>query len=396
MANPMQNLKASAARSNLLGRKDVAYEVFSKPVDLIHECPRNPRSEKNAGFNPESLQNLADDIKERGLQNAIVVRPHPSIPNAYEIVSGHRRFRAMKLAGIKDIPVRICEDADPEMAMIAENLQREDLTALEFIGIVKTLMKRGLNQREIAAKLHVSQTKVANCCSYLNAPEELQALYQEEPTDLASSPETVTMLVRGFRKNEEMTLAWVRNRVAEQQKITLADARQLNEMIDWNFRKEEEQKAARLAEEKEAKERAKVAPTQRFSPSTSVPPVDADDDSERFAPRYEEDMEEETEAEDEPQETIPHVGDDARAYVDDMPSDTDKPNFRSDWVNISPKSVRMTVKVEGSDKEAVLYPFRLAKTPGMVIVAFEPGKPVFAKLPVTLVRMENGNSIDAY
>ena len=204
------------------------------------------------------------------------------------------------------------------------------------------------------------------------------------------------MLVRGFRKNEEMTLAWVRNRVAEQQKITLADARQLNEMIDWNFRKEEEQKAARLAEEKEAEGRAKVAPTQRFSPSTSVPPVDAEDDSERFAPRYEEDMEEETEAEDEPQETIPHVGDDARAYVDDMPSDTDKPNFRSDWVNISPKSVRMTVKVEGSDKEAVLYPFRLAKTPGMVIVAFEPGKPVFAKLPVTLVRMENGNSIDAY
>ena len=120
------------------------------------------RNQVRKNFDQESLEELAESIKEYGLIQPIVVTKKD---NYYSIVAGERRWRASKLAGIKEIPAIIREDDEKVNAEISliENMQREDLNPIEKATGIKTLMDNyGMSQDEIAKKLGKAKTTIIN------------------------------------------------------------------------------------------------------------------------------------------------------------------------------------------------------------------------------------------
>lgn len=136
------------------------------------------RNQPRKDFDDEALNSLAQSISEHGLIQPIVVRP--TIGGGYVIIAGERRWRASRLAGLAEIPV-VVKDTDEQSLMemaLVENLQREDLNAVEEALGYKSLMDNfGLTQEQVATKMAKSRSAVANALRLLNLnEEELEAL----------------------------------------------------------------------------------------------------------------------------------------------------------------------------------------------------------------------------
>ena len=123
-------------------------------------------------FKDEELAELADSIAEHGVLQPLLVRPMPM--GGYQLIAGERRWRASRMAGLKEVPVIIKSLSDEEAAVISliENLQREDLNPIEeargFNDLIKTY---GLTQEEAAQKVGKSRPVVANALRLLKLPE---------------------------------------------------------------------------------------------------------------------------------------------------------------------------------------------------------------------------------
>ena len=145
-------------------------------VDLdIEELRPNPYQPRHV-FDEESLNELADSIREHGVFQPIIVKK--SI-KGYEIVAGERRYRASKLAGKTTIPAIIRDFTDEEMMEIAllENLQREDLTVIEEANAYKKMLTSlNLTQDELAAKVGKSRSHITNIVGLLRLPESVQRM----------------------------------------------------------------------------------------------------------------------------------------------------------------------------------------------------------------------------
>jgi ParB family chromosome partitioning protein len=129
------------------------------------------KSQPRANCDPESLRELADSIRSHGVLQPVVVRPLET--GGYQIVAGERRWRAARMAGLTEIPVIIKELTDAQTLEIAiiENLQREDLNAVELAQGYKALMEQhGLTQEQVAEKLGKSRPVVANTIRLLSLP----------------------------------------------------------------------------------------------------------------------------------------------------------------------------------------------------------------------------------
>lgn len=142
------------------------------------------RTQPRKNFDEEALQELADSIAKHGLIQPIVVRPEAN--GSYRIIAGERRWRACRMAGLSEVPVAIKEVDDKvlmEMALI-ENLQREDLNAIEEAKGYKTLMDTyGLTQAEVSESVGKSRSAVANTLRLLNLNEqETEALETDKIT----------------------------------------------------------------------------------------------------------------------------------------------------------------------------------------------------------------------
>jgi len=125
-------------------------------------------------FDDEAILGLADSIKQNGLLQPITVRKNK---NKYEIIAGERRYRACKLNGFKEIDAILLDKSDDESATLAliENIQREDLNAVEQALAMKKLMAlEGLTQVELAEKLGYKQSTVANKIRLLKLPKYIQ------------------------------------------------------------------------------------------------------------------------------------------------------------------------------------------------------------------------------
>lgn len=144
--------------------------IISVPVEEIHASRYQPRLR----FDEEALQELSESIKETGLIQPITVR---KIEEGYEIIAGERRFRACKLAGMKEVPCYVLtptEDQAAQMALV-ENVQREDLSAIEEAhSYVQIMRQANLTQEQLARKIGKSQSAIANKIRLLNLPEEIQ------------------------------------------------------------------------------------------------------------------------------------------------------------------------------------------------------------------------------
>jgi len=144
------------------------------PIEFLKPNPRNPRRD----FADAELRELADSIKQHGVIQPIVVRPVRGVQDRYEIVAGERRWRASQLAGLHEVPVVPVDVSDSDALEIAiiENVQRQDLNALEEAQGYHALaneFKRG--QDEIAKIVGKSRSHVANTMRLTKLPAEVQA-----------------------------------------------------------------------------------------------------------------------------------------------------------------------------------------------------------------------------
>ncbi|MFQ9933385.1 MAG: ParB/RepB/Spo0J family partition protein [Lachnospiraceae bacterium] len=157
-------------------------KVVEKKVETlvkITEIEPN-RNQPRKNFNEDSLVELADSIKQFGIIQPLVVQKKEGY---YEIIAGERRWRAAKMAGIKEVPVIIKEYSNEEVMEIAliENIQREDLNPIEEALAYKHLLKEyNLKQDEVAEKVSKSRTAITNSMRLLNLAEEVQQMVIDE------------------------------------------------------------------------------------------------------------------------------------------------------------------------------------------------------------------------
>ncbi len=147
-------------------------EIKYLPIDLIRPNPYQPRKI----FDTANLQELCDSIKAYGVIQPISVRVVNG--NSYELISGERRLRASKLAGLTTIPAIVFEAYDEDSAVIAliENLQRKDLNFLEEAeGYYNLINDHNLTQEKLAVMLGKSQSTIANKLRLLKLSDNIKA-----------------------------------------------------------------------------------------------------------------------------------------------------------------------------------------------------------------------------
>lgn len=131
-------------------------------------------------FDEDALAELADSIAKHGVIQPLLVRPMPD--GSYQLVAGERRWRASRMAGLTEVPVVIKELSDDEAMTLAliENLQREDLNAIEEAQGIKALMDTlSLTQDEAAERVGKSRPAVANALRLLKLPDSVIALVSD-------------------------------------------------------------------------------------------------------------------------------------------------------------------------------------------------------------------------
>lgn len=150
---------------------ETATGVNRIPIDEIETNPKQPRRD----FNEQTLQELSQSIKQHDIIQPITVSKLTN--GKYRLISGERRWRASKLAGIKDIPAYIRQTNDAELLELAllENLQREDLNAMEVSLSYKRMMDElDYTQEQVAERMGKDRSTVANFIRLLKLPPDIQ------------------------------------------------------------------------------------------------------------------------------------------------------------------------------------------------------------------------------
>ena len=146
--------------------------LLEVPVNAVSPNPKQPRTR----FDDEAIGSLAASIREVGILQPIVVRKAGA---GFELIAGERRLRAAKLAGLATIPVvvRDTHDADTLREALIENIHREDLGPIELAEAFRQLLEElGLKQEELADRVGVSRSHIANTIRLLQLPIEVQQL----------------------------------------------------------------------------------------------------------------------------------------------------------------------------------------------------------------------------
>lgn len=147
-------------------------DIKEIPVNEIRPNPYQPRK----SFNEDALKELSESIKNYGVFQPIIVKK--SI-KGYDLIAGERRLRASKLAGLEKIPAIVKEFTDEEMREISllENLQRENLTAIELAWAYKGIIDNlDIRQEDLAQKIGKSRAHVTNILGLLNLPDSVQKM----------------------------------------------------------------------------------------------------------------------------------------------------------------------------------------------------------------------------
>ncbi|KMW58896.1 Chromosome (plasmid) partitioning protein ParB [Candidatus Rhodobacter oscarellae] len=144
-------------------------------VELITPNEDQPRRT----FDDEQLNDLANSIREKGIIQPLILRPHPRKANQYQIVAGERRWRAAQIANLHELPAIVRDYSETEMLEIAiiENIQRAELNSIEEAAGYRQLMDRfGHTQEKISEALGKSRSHIANLLRLLNLPDDVQEM----------------------------------------------------------------------------------------------------------------------------------------------------------------------------------------------------------------------------
>ena len=148
------------------------------PIANLKPSPSQPRRL----FNKNSINELADSIKAKGLVQPLVVRPSPTDANSYEIIAGERRWRAAQIAQLHEVPAVIRNFNDTEALEIAiiENVQRSDLSPIEEASGYKRLIENhGHTQEDLSGIVGKSRSHIANIIRLLSLPQSIQDMITE-------------------------------------------------------------------------------------------------------------------------------------------------------------------------------------------------------------------------
>src|ERR1700735_5306423 len=177
----------------------VGDRLASLPVDLLQRGKYQPR----ADMRPESLGELADSIKSRGLVQPILVRPlprpNPTESQRYEIIAGERRWRAAQMAGLTEIPavIRDVPDEDAVAMALIENIQREDLNPLEEArALLRLIEEFGLTHQAAAEAVGRSRAAVSNLVRLMELTDEVKELLETRQIEVATLVAKKSLSVR--------------------------------------------------------------------------------------------------------------------------------------------------------------------------------------------------------
>lgn len=174
--------KASVSSGNNSNDSSVTKEDKQEEnlVTMVRLTKVEPnRNQPRKSFDPEKLQELSDSIKNKGLLEPIIVQ---DFVDHYEIIAGERRWRACKLAGLKEIPVIIKDYEDGERVEISliENIQRENLNPIEEANAYRRLIDEfHLKQDELAERVSKNRSSIANSMRLLKLPSKVQEMVIE-------------------------------------------------------------------------------------------------------------------------------------------------------------------------------------------------------------------------
>lgn len=168
----------------------VEKDIVELEIALIDNNPDQPRKV----FEKESLENLAKSIKKYGIVQPVAVRKKEN--ERYELIAGERRLRAAKIANLTKIPVIVKEYDDRESAEIAlvENLQREDLNAIEEAKAYDEIIKKHeITQEEMAKIVGKSRSYITNLLRLLQLPQSIQKLLEEKKLTIGQARPLLTL-----------------------------------------------------------------------------------------------------------------------------------------------------------------------------------------------------------
>ena len=151
------------------------------PIDQIHANPDQPRRD----FDPDSLQELSDSIRQIGIIQPITLRKIKE--GDYQIIAGERRFRATVMAGLKTIPayIRTADDENVMAMALIENIQREDLNSMEVALACQNLLEvYDMTQEQLSSRIGKKRATIANYIRLLKLPAEIQVALKNKQIDM--------------------------------------------------------------------------------------------------------------------------------------------------------------------------------------------------------------------
>lgn len=172
---------AAVFAGDLASRPSVPLDL---PVEAIEPSPFQAR------LHFDDLDELAAAIRVHGFTSRIRVRPHPAIPERYQLVFGERRLRAARAAGLRTVPAEVAEHSDEELREIGltENLLRRDLSPLEEGRAFVAALDSGYSVRRLSERIgKASKGYVENRVAVARAPEDVQAMVRERPDTLSAA-----------------------------------------------------------------------------------------------------------------------------------------------------------------------------------------------------------------
>lgn len=170
-------------------------------IDLIIEDIHQPRKE----FNENTLRELTETVKLRGVKSPISVRPNPDKPGTYIINHGARRYRASINAGLKTIPAFIDTDYS-EADQVIENLQRDNLTSREIADFIGRQLAAGKTKSEIAKRIGKTNPYITTHAALLDLPDPLNEVYQ---SGRCADVTAIYDLTRLYKSNKEEVINWL-------------------------------------------------------------------------------------------------------------------------------------------------------------------------------------------
>lgn len=221
-------------KRNPLGR--TLNELLSKREEIIKVPIINIKESKfqmRRKITPDSLKELVDSIKEKGIIEPVIVRPGGE---GYEIIAGHRRFLAAKEAGLEEIPCIVKEVSDNEAAEISliENIQRENLNPIEEALAIKRLTQKfNLTHEEVAKKIGKSRVYVTNILRLLKLPPEIKE--KIEKGELSEGHARVLLSIKDEEEMKKLAEEIIRKKIPVRE-----IEKKLSKKITKDFSKEEE------------------------------------------------------------------------------------------------------------------------------------------------------------